>query len=471
MEQAAIVNAAVVTGDGEMFYEQATVYIRGDRIEAVEPGHLDTARVEELSRHRRVLDGAGLVVWPGLINHHTHGTVPGPLFPSGEPALPVAQVRRNLNRHLAQGVTTLVNVDGFALPEEAALVADHPVRVLLATAHLPAAVKAADLVSGKGLGPEHRTATVEKMLAAGAVAIGEIGAGHTLGGGGQDYLYIPRAIESATGRRVTPEQARALKLATLGRRLDPAAFDRAETARVLQEIGLDDVLDPDRVRELVARSVLPPVATALAAFDEAAQLAARYGVAVIFHNSAPSADRVLAMARRYGRSPARVIAAHSNHDTFTVADSVETARRLREAGAWVDLATFSLSPLAREKMGDFREYFDALAAAGHAQLLSTDYNGGYWDGIPLAIARMVQHGWGNLPRAVAMATANVADVLGLSDRGRLRPGLLADLTLVQAEDLSRVEAVLVGGKVVFEAQQHDNREEPAASLGYRPRSS
>ncbi|HEY8418485.1 MAG TPA: amidohydrolase family protein [Limnochordales bacterium] len=470
MELAAIANAAVVTGDGETFYGQATVYIRGDRIEAVEPGRLDPSGVAELARHRHVIDGSGLVAWPGLINHHTHGTVPGPLFPSGEPALPIEQVRRNLDRHLSEGVTTLVNVDGFALPAEAALVADHPMRVLLATAHLPAAFKAADLVSGRGLGPEHRAATVEGMLAAGAVAIGEIGAGHTLGGGGQDYLYIPRAIEAATGRRVTPEQARALKLATLGRRLDPAAFDQEETARVLQEIGLDDVLDPDGVRELVARSVLPPVSTALAAFDEAAQLAARYGVAVIFHNSAPSADRVLAMARRYGRSTARVIAAHSNHDTFTVADSVETARRLREKGAWVDLATFSLSPLAREKMGDFREYFDALAAAGHAQLLSTDYNGGYWDGIPLAIARMVQRGWASLPRAVAMATANVADVLGLSDRGRLRPGLLADLTLVQAEDLSRVEAVLVGGRVVYDTPRHENGRGPAAPRGRRPRS-
>lgn len=451
MHLAAIVNAAVVTGDGATLHEKATVYIRGDRIEGVEPRRLDPAETAELARHRHVMDGDGLVVWPGLINHHTHGTVPGPLFPSGEPALPEEQVRRNLDRHLEQGVTTLVNVDGFALPTEAVRVADHPVRVLLATAHLPAALRAADAVSGKGLGAEHRAATVEEMLEAGAVAIGEIGAGHTLGGGGQDYLYIPRAIRAATGRDIRPEQARALKLATLGRRLDPSAFDREETARVLRHVGLDDVLDPERVRDLVASSVLPPVETALAAFDEAAELADRFGVAAIYHNSAPSADRLLAIARRHGRGPARIIAAHSNHDTFTVADSVETAHALRELGAWVDLATFSLSPESREKMGDFREYFDALAASGHANLISTDYNGGFWDGIPLAIARMVESGWATLPRAVAMATANVADVLGLMDRGRLRPGLLADLTLVHAGDLTRVAAVMIGGKVVFQS--------------------
>lgn len=450
MERAAIIDGAVVTGDGTTFLEHATVYIQGDRIEGIEPRRLSPAEREELARHRRVIDGHGLVVGPGLINHHTHGTVPGPLFPSGEPPLPEGQVRRHLQRHLQQGVTTLVNVDGFALPEEAARVADQPVRVLLATAHLPAAVRAADLVSGKGLGPAHRAATVEKMLAAGAVAIGEIGAGHTLGGGGQDYLYIPRTVAAATGRSISPTQARALKLATLGRHLDARAFDREAAARVLQEMGLADVLSPEQARDLVAGSVLPPVETALAAFDEAAALAARYGVAVIFHNSAPSARRLLAIAQAHGRGPARIIAGHSNHDTFTVPDSVATAQKLREYGAWVDLATFSLSPLSREKMGDFREYFDALAAAGHANLISTDYNGGYWDGIPLAIARMVAHGWATLPPAVAMATAHVADALGLKDRGRLRPGLLADLTLLRADDPGQVAAVMVGGRVVFQ---------------------
>src|SRR5690606_30002923 len=99
MDKAAVINAAVVTGDGHTWHEQATVYIQGDRIEGLEPGGVDAAAREELARHRRIIDGEGLVVWPGLINHHTHGTVPGPLFPSGEPALPEEQVRRNLDRH------------------------------------------------------------------------------------------------------------------------------------------------------------------------------------------------------------------------------------------------------------------------------------------------------------------------------------------------------------------------------------
>ncbi|MBO8142398.1 MAG: amidohydrolase family protein [Firmicutes bacterium] len=449
MDKAAVINAAVIPGDGETLLPVAAVYIRGDRIEGVEARRLSRAEREELARHRRVIDGEGLVALPGLINHHAHGAVPGPLFPSAEPPPSEAQARENLDRHLAQGVTTIVNVCGFCLPEEAARVSDHPVRVLLATAHLPRAVEAADAVGGRGLSAAHRAATADEMLARGAVALGEIGAGHTLGGGGQDYLYIPQAIRAATGRTVKPEQARALKLAALGRRLDPAAFDRAATARVLEDIGLADVLDPEQARDLVAASVLPPVRAALAAFDDAAEVARRHGTAVIFHNSAPSAARILAVARRLGKSPARIVAAHSNHDTFSVEDSVETARKLRELGVWVDLATFSLSERSRERMGNFLEYFDALAASGSANLISTDYNGGYWDGIPLAIDRMVRQGWASLPQAAAMATANVAGVLGLTDRGRLLPGLLADLTLLRADDLSRVAHVLVGGRVAF----------------------
>src|SRR5690606_35171538 len=65
MQQAAVVNAAVVTGDGKTWYEQATVYIQGDRIEGIDPRRLPAADVAELARRRRVIDGDGLVVWPG----------------------------------------------------------------------------------------------------------------------------------------------------------------------------------------------------------------------------------------------------------------------------------------------------------------------------------------------------------------------------------------------------------------------
>lgn len=465
MEHKSIVNATVVTGDGKTVHQAAAVHIRGRYIEGVQPGRLEGSAIDELRRHRLVMDGTGWMVWPGIINHHAHGCIPGPLFPSGEPPLPERQVRANLDRHLRQGVTTLVNVCGFCLPEEADVVGDHPVRVMFATAHFDTARLAATSLGGRGLDRRHHAVTVEEMLARGAVAIGEIGAGHTLGGRGQDYWYIPRAVKAATNRTIDPNQARSLKLAILGRRADSRAFDRAATARVLSEIGLDDVLTPEQARDIVARSVLPPIHTALAAFDEAAELAMRFGKPAVFHNSAPSAERLLAVARRCADAGARIIAAHCNHDTFTVEDSVKTARELREAGAIIDLATFALSPESREAMGDFREHFAALASSGCADVISTDYNGGHWDGIPTAVQHIVANDWASLPAAVAMATANVARVLDLTDRGRIEAGLLADLTIVDAKDMARVMAVMVDGTIV-----HDTglRTSPPAPREGRP---
>ena len=54
----------------------------------------------------------------------------------------------------------------------------------------------------------------------------------------------------------------------------------------------------------------------------------------------------------------------------------------------------------------------------------------------------------SLEQAAAMASANVADALGLADRGRIRPGLRADLCLLDAA--GEVRMTLVAGKIVYE---------------------
>ncbi|WP_287885750.1 MULTISPECIES: alpha-D-ribose 1-methylphosphonate 5-triphosphate diphosphatase [Paracoccus] len=64
-----------------------------------------------------------------------------------------------------------------------------------------------------------------------------------------------------------------------------------------------------------------------------------------------------------------------------------------------------------------------LARAGHLDILSSDY-------VPsglLAGALILARIWDDLPRAVATVTANPARAAGLADRGRLAPGLRADL--------------------------------------------
>ena len=64
-----------------------------------------------------------------------------------------------------------------------------------------------------------------------------------------------------------------------------------------------------------------------------------------------------------------------------------------------------------------------LARAGHLDILSSDY-------VPsglLAGALILARLWDDLPRALATVTANPARAAGLADRGRLEPGLRADL--------------------------------------------
>lgn len=138
-----------------------------------------------------------MLVLPGLINNHTHGTAYGPLFPSGHEALPREQVLANLDRHLLEGTTTVLCVDGFVTGEALARTGEaHPVNLRLASCNTPACLEVATVADGGGLTADSLAFTARRAVDAGAVALGEIGAGHTLGGGGASYMYIPAEIES-----------------------------------------------------------------------------------------------------------------------------------------------------------------------------------------------------------------------------------------------------------------------------------
>ena len=99
-----------------------------------------------------------MLVIPGLINNHTHGTAYGPLFPSGHEALPHEQVLANLDRHLLEGTTTVLCVDGFVTAEALARTDEaHPVNVRLASCNTPACLEAATIADGGGLAEANRS--------------------------------------------------------------------------------------------------------------------------------------------------------------------------------------------------------------------------------------------------------------------------------------------------------------------------
>src|SRR5579864_5352161 len=180
-------NATVVTGDGATVISDGAVVVEGARIVEVRSGsHSRTGGGDT------VMDLGGRLIVPGAINSHAHGSVACPLFASGAPPLPFERVLANLDYHLLGGTTTLLNLDGFNLPEEVdRSVRAHPINLRSATIHFPLSFQAANEADGKGLAPAHLAMSVETMLAHGAVAIGKWAAATRSQGGAKTTCTSP----------------------------------------------------------------------------------------------------------------------------------------------------------------------------------------------------------------------------------------------------------------------------------------
>ncbi|MGH3374109.1 MAG: amidohydrolase family protein [Actinoallomurus sp.] len=431
----------LVDGQGTAPRNRVDIVVEGDAVREIVPSRPAVT----YGPANEIVEASGMLVLPGLINNHTHGTAYGPLFPSGHEALPHAQVRANLDRHLLEGTTTVLCVDGFVTADALARTDEaHPVNVRLASCNTPACLEAATVADGGGLTEAGRAFTARRAVDAGAVALGEIGAGHTLGGGGASYMYIPAEIERRTGVRVTPRQADALKVAVLGRHIAASSFDPDAVEEALAAAGLTGKLSVPDTREVVSDIVLPAFDIALRGLAEAAEQARDAGVPVLVHNAAASMTQVAAIAK----TDVTLIAGHSNHSSFEVREGLEHAERLKEMGAVVDVSTLDTFGARRLTTGP--ELLYAMFSAGVVDTISTDYAGGHHDPILLAIDSATKAGVVSLPAAVAMATANVADAIpGIAPRrGRVMPGAVADLVMTDPAELHHVGTVMIGGKIV-----------------------
>lgn len=85
-------------------------------------------------------------------------------------------------------------------------------------------------------------------------------------------------------------------------------------------------------------------------------------------------------------------------------------------------------------------------AAGVVDCLAADYH-------PAALLQsafgLAREGAASLPAAVALITAGPAAALGLADRGRIAPGLRADLCLVEDGPRPRVRAAIAAGTPIY----------------------
>ncbi len=384
---------------------------------------------------------------PGIINNHAHLVVIGaPRFASAATPVAPEETIRNLDKHLLGGTTTILNVDGFATMEEVNETnSRHPINIKTGTTHTPINIKAAYLGDGKGMKAEHADQTAEDMLANGAVAIAEIGAGATLGGGVQEYLYIPQAVKKATGVEITAPQARALKSAVLGDYIDPPVYDEEGLVVLMDEYRLSDSIKPNALKKLIEDTVLPPFKDAVAGIIEAGKYAERLETIVSIHHAAPT----LNVTRELAYLGEKLVAGHSNHPSFKTDEAIEQCRWLKERGVIIDVST--LDTFGARQLVTSTDTLYALVREGLVDTISTDYAGGNFDSIIVCIYNLVKDGVCPLPQAVAMATGNVARLFpGLApERGILAKGKVADIILVDQEDMGRVKEVFISGKTVI----------------------
>lgn len=428
-----ILTGTVITGDGVTVYEPGYVVVEDGRIAEVGAGRRAGAGTTDC--------GDGLIT-PGLVNIHVHCVTLGPAHATGSKSPTEQEVLAFKERHLRGGTTSVLSVDGFPLwAEYQALAASHPLKVRKCTAHTPANVRAAEMADGEGLAETHRRATVDDLVAQGAVCIGEIGAGGTLGGGMQDNIYIPAAVKERSGVQIDPFQARALKEAVLGRTISPANLDRAALREAMAAAGLSGAMTEAAVIETIQRCVLPSMDHAYEGLQEAAAASARLGRPFMVHHAAASAEVVLEIAND------RMIAAHANHPSFTVEESIQYAKALRARRALLEISGLNL--FTRTKGQQDAEPFLALARERLVDFVGTDYAAGHYDPVSVALSAIVRRGLMSAPEAIALSSGNVARRLpAFTDAGLLESGRPADLAVFNP-DLSAVRAVYVDGRQVY----------------------
>ncbi len=429
-----IVNGNVIPGDGERILKDSSLVIENGMI-------LDVLHHPFLpyDTSDEVIDANGGLIIPGIINHHSHGGTAGPFNVFGEKPLPIRRVLYNLTRHMLNGTTTIVNACGWPTIEEIEIMNKmHPINLRGSTLHDPTHLKHAQFVDGRGIKDWHKSMTVEKMIERGAVAIGEIGAPCVAHG-------TPH-IKEELGIEVTVSQIQSLKEAALGHGVDPSAFNEEKVKDALKKSGLDRLLDPQKVKDLMRRHVLKPYEMTCACVEELSKYSARYNIPVLFHNTMDTRELLLGQAPKLG---IHLIALHTNY-TYSPSEAVTCARELKKHGAWVDI--FTGDAYGAQMFHQTPEVTLTLFKEGLVDLISTDYIAGYWDPIPLIAEKAVEANLISLPQVIQMMSKRVVDAIPRigSERGTLAPGKVADVVITHPKRISEVKTVMIGGRKVVD---------------------
>ncbi len=434
-----IKEAALITGDGQTFVDKVNIGVHGKEVAYI------GQEIPSGVTFAHIYEGKGKLVLPGVINIHAHGVIPGaPLFSSASPPLSDSQAKKNLLTHVSQGTTTILNVDGFAHPRlifQARRAC--PINLKTAITHHAKAYLAAKNIDSSGLsgqGEEKLEKLVEHFPDI-VVAIGEEGSGATLGGGVQDYKFIPEMVKRETGIAIDEYQARKLKEAVLGRKIALNCYDPERVENILKEIGLEDY-SSEWALDKISQTVLPPYRVALEALEEGARLAEEHNLPFIAHTAASSMSKVEEIAWL----GSLLVAGHCNHPSFDTEEGIALIKRLRKRGVIIDISTFNtLDSKEREKELAF---FFAILEPGLVDVVSTNYGGGNHSPILKVLELAVEQKVITLPEAISLVTRNPSRAIPLlaSGRGVIVRGAIADLVIVDRYRISRVETVVIEGK-------------------------
>ena len=423
-----IVNGHVVTGDGESYLEDTSVITQDGLI-------TDLPKIRHIPYNihsHRVLDAKGGLILPGLINIHAHAVCFGPLCP-GLPrnGPPEDRILANLNNHLLQGTTTVLSLDGYALPfENDAINKLHPVNVKMATLHTPKNVIAGEAGTGQRIEENHRRFTAEEAVSSGAVAIGEVGSPATTGATYEKNLRLERPI--------TVPDALALDDSFVSG--DEEAFVQA-----MKQAGLEHMTVAE-ARKLVQETSIDTIKSANDAILETIEYAPRLGVPALCHAEPASHDAIRQVAKELGP---QLVALHVNH--LAAADeAVGLAKELKRSGAFVEVITADHFGAGQLEPGPESAF--ALLGEGLVDVLSTDYSGGYHDAVLLLIKKAIENELITLPQAVRLATSSPASIIpGLAaNKGLIEPGQVADIIVVDKDDITNVTHVIIGGRIVVQ---------------------
>lgn len=450
-----IKDGKIVNGDGRTVMKDTTVIISGGIITDV----TKNPEASLVGDADRIIDATGMMVIPGVINHHAHGVTFGPHLCGLRPLFK-GQVLENLNRHLLQGETTILSQDGLATPEEVNETdRSHPINLKTCTARIPSLIRAAEIVGlASGVRNRHRKITDEEMIRRGAVAIGEVEEMTILA----TWIWLPEIIKRKTGKWISPYQARILRASILDRYGSPLPLDHDKIKETLKQIELDDLLTVEKVKKVMEPFVMS-LCESIKGFTEAGELAEKLNVPIVLHNCPMTKQAVLKVARKHGRK-INVIAAHSNSGSFDVVDEAVThAKQLKGLGALIDIDSDlknHITPTENQR---------ALLKEGLVDLISTDYEGGHHDSIVYFIEKVIEEGLMHLPKAISLVTSNVCKIIPrlAPNRGYIGPGKIGDITVTDEERISKVKYVIIGGKVVVEDGCDAKEWLPIRSPAYR----